>query len=41
MSHLTPSALVMLAIVWLVILANTGYCFYRLLTSERKLGGGD
>ena len=41
MSHLTPNAQIMLAIVWLVILANTGYCFFRLMTSERNLGGGD
>lgn len=39
MSHLSQNALIMLAIVWLVILANTGYCFFRLMTSERNLGG--
>lgn len=31
----------MLACAWTVILANAGYCFYRLLTSERTLGGSD
>lgn len=41
MNHLTTSALIMLVGAWLVILANTLYCFYRLLTSERNLGGGD
>jgi hypothetical protein len=41
MSHLSQSALVVLGIAWSVILVNTGYCFYRLLTSQRKLGGDD
>ncbi len=27
--------------VWAVILANTGYCFYKLLTSDRRLDGED
>jgi hypothetical protein len=27
-----------LCIVWSVIVVNTGYCFYKLLTSERQLG---
>jgi hypothetical protein len=33
--------MIMLGCAWLVILANTLYCFYRLLTSERNLSGGD
>jgi hypothetical protein len=43
MSNFTSStsAVVMLVAVWGVILANMLYCFYRLLTSERKLGGDD
>ena len=41
MNHLDQSAIIMMAAVWIVILANTGYCFVRLMTSERHLGGGD
>jgi hypothetical protein len=41
MSHITTEAAIMLAMVWAVILANTGYCFFRLMTSRRKLGSGD
>src|SRR5688572_15817309 len=33
MNHLSTSATVMMLVVWAVILLNTGYCFYRLLTS--------
>lgn len=41
MSHFTDSlsAVVMLIAVWSVVLANMGYCFYRILTSKRQLGG--
>lgn len=41
MSHFTSStsAVVMLVAVWGVILANMLYCFYKLLRSERGLGG--
>jgi hypothetical protein len=39
MDHMSREALATLAVVWLVILANTGYCFYRLMTSERHLDG--
>jgi hypothetical protein len=39
MNHVSTGATIMLAAVWLVILANTGYCFVRLLTSNRNLGG--
>jgi hypothetical protein len=43
MSHFTQStsAVVMLLAVWGVILINMLYCFYKLLTSERQLGGDD
>ncbi|MEX2027057.1 MAG: hypothetical protein WEH44_07145 [Pirellulaceae bacterium] len=41
MNHMDRSAIVMMAIVWLVILANTGYCFFRLIMSKRNLGGGE
>lgn len=43
MSHFTEStrAVVMLVAVWGVILANMLYCFYRLLTSKRQLGGDE
>jgi hypothetical protein len=41
MSHMSREAVIMLVLVWGVILANMLYCFYRLLTSERQLGGDD
>lgn len=31
----------MIGAVWSVILANVGYCFFRLLTSSRNLGGSE
>lgn len=37
----STSAVIMLVLVWSVILANTGYCFYKLLRSDRKLGGDE
>lgn len=43
MNHFTSStsAVFMLVAVWSVILINVGYCFYRLLTSKRRLGDED
>ena len=43
MSHFLESkqAVAMLVVVWGVILANMLYCFYRLLTSKRQLGGDE
>jgi hypothetical protein len=41
MSHMSREAVIMLVLVWSVILANMFYCFYRLLTSQRQLGGDD
>lgn len=37
---MTASALILMTCVWAVILGNTGYCFYRLLTSDRQFGEG-
>jgi hypothetical protein len=43
MSHFTssPEAVGMLVVVWGLVLTNMLYCFYRILTSKRHLGGGD
>ncbi len=43
MNHLTSSmsAVIMLAVVWSVIIGNVGYCFYKLLRSDRRLGGDE
>lgn len=43
MSHFTnsTSAVVMLVGVWSVVLGNMLYCFYRILTSKRELGGDE
>jgi hypothetical protein len=41
MNHLSTSATIMLAVVWFVILANSAYCFFRLMTSQRHLGGDE
>ena len=38
---MTASGFILMLAVWGVILANTGYCFYKLLTSERQLQGDD
>lgn len=35
---MTPQAIVFLSSAWGVIIVCVGYCFYRLLTSDRKLG---
>jgi hypothetical protein len=36
---MTTSAWLFMLVVWAVILSFTGYCFWRLLTSEHQLGG--
>lgn len=36
-----PQAWVFMIAAWVVILSMTGWCFYKLLTSERQLGGED
>jgi hypothetical protein len=37
---MTTSAWIFLIAVWGLILINTVYCFYKLLTSERRLESG-
>lgn len=34
-------AWVFMLAVWAVIIGVTAYCFYKLLTSERRLDGGE
>jgi hypothetical protein len=36
---MSMSAWVFMLLVWGVILLMTGYCFYKLLTSDMQLGG--
>jgi hypothetical protein len=36
---MTPMAWILMLSVWAIIIAATGYCFYKLLTSERQFGG--
>jgi hypothetical protein len=38
---MSTSAWIFMLLVWGVILAATGHCFYKLMTSERRLDGGD
>lgn len=38
---MTIAAWTFMILMWGVIAGMTGYCFYRLLTSERQLGGDD
>lgn len=38
---MTTSAWVFLIFVWSIILSMTSYCFYKLLTSDRGLGGDE
>jgi hypothetical protein len=38
---MTPSAATFMLLVWAVIAVNTGYCFYKLLTSKRQIGSDD
>jgi hypothetical protein len=38
---MSVSAWIFMLLVWGAIFASTGYCFYKLLTSERRLDGGD
>lgn len=35
---MSGSAIIMIVVVWGIILTATGYCFYKLLNSERKFG---
>jgi hypothetical protein len=36
---MSSSATAFLAIVWTVVIVATGFCFYKLLTSDRRLKG--
>jgi hypothetical protein len=38
---MTPSAWAFMLAVWGVIIGSTLYCFWKLLSSERQLDGGD
>ena len=38
---MSTSASVFMLIVWAVIVINTGYCFCKLLTSEKQLGSDE
>ena len=38
---MTESAWLFLIAAWAVIIVNTGYCFFKLLTSKRQLNGDD
>lgn len=38
---MTTEAWVFMLTAWAVIIGATGYCFWKLLTSERDLGGGE
>lgn len=38
---MTASAWLFMLVVWSVIIGITGYCFWRLLTSEHQLGSDD
>jgi hypothetical protein len=35
---MTPEAWAFMLVVWAVIIGQTGYCFWKLLTSGRQLG---
>lgn len=38
---MTGQAIIFMASVWTVILTCTLYCFWKLLNSDRSLGGDD
>ena len=38
---MSSSASAFMFVVWTAIIVNTGYCFYKLLTSERQLGSDE
>ncbi len=40
-AYMSFSAIFMLVSVWGIILAGTLYCFYKLMTSKRNLGGDE
>ena len=41
MTHMTALAWIMMLGTWGVVAGCTGYCFYRLMTSQRTLGDDD
>ena len=38
---MTTGAWIMMLCTWAVIAGNTGYCFYRLVTSKRDLSSDE
>ncbi len=38
---LESDAITVLLVAWAIILTGTLYCFYKLMTSKRDLGGGE
>ncbi len=38
---MTISAMIFMSAVWTVTAVATGYCFYKLLTSKRRLDSDD
>lgn len=38
---MTLSAIICLLIVWSIIIGATGYCFKKLMASQRDFGGSD
>ena len=38
---MTPQAWAFMLTVWAVVIGMTGYCFFKMLTSGRKLDGDD
>lgn len=38
---MTGQAILFIVVVWGVIFINTGYCFFKLMTSKRRLDGDE
>jgi hypothetical protein len=38
---MTPKAILFMVLFWAVVWTACGYCFYRVFTSDRHLGGGE
>jgi len=38
---MTPSAIICMLIVWSIIIGATGYCFKKLMTSQRDFGSSE
>ena len=41
MDKMSVDAWIFMLSVWALVLTATGYSFYKLLSSERKIGGSD